>query len=531
MPQDPLQIALEHHRAGRLRQAEAGYRAIAQGEPDNPDACHWLGVLSFQAGRIDEALPLLERAAALRPADPAFHYNLGQACLHCGRFDQAIDALEKAADLDPQRADTLLMMGRARLTRQLPGDATAAIAALKQAREAGLNSVEVHHYLGVALLAAKLPDEAIASLVSALKLKPDSAPAYHHLAMAYQRKGEHREVRKNLNKALELDPGLARAWYDLATLDANVGNTAVAANLFRKAVAAKPDFPAAWNGLGRVLLKLGKNQEAADAFDHSARATRGELAADQAAEKAGEPATIADLERKLTATDAVNLHFALASRYPVFTPTTLPRSSLSDLFNNYAPTFDESLVDKLKYRVPEQIVEAVAAARKGTDEKPLDILDLGCGTGLCGRLLRAIAARLCGVDLSAGMIEKARERGVYDQLDVGELVDVMKRSPRSFDLVIAADVFIYVGDLAEVFEAAAACLRPGGLFVFSVEAGGGERYNLAIKIRRYAHSKPYLRRLAAMCGFEEVSLEPIVIRMENREIVPGFLPVLRYPGA
>jgi predicted TPR repeat methyltransferase len=528
MPQDLLQIALEHHRAGRLRQAEAGYRAIAGADPDNPDAAHWLGVLSFQAGRVDEAIPLLERAAALRPADPAFQYNLAQACMSCGRFDQAIDALEKAARLDPQRVDTLMMLGRARLNRQAPGDALAAVDTLKRARDLGLNSAEVHHYLGVALLAAKLPDEAVEPLRASLSLKSENATAYHHLAMAYRLKGEHREVRKNLNKALELDPGLARAWYDLATLDANSGNTAVAAGLFRKAVAAKSDFAAAWNGLGSVLLQLGKNEEAARAFEQAGRGATGR---EPVAAEGAEPATIADLERKLASSDALTLHFALASRYPVFTPVTLPRPSLSDLFDRYAPSFDESLVEKLHYRVPEQIAEAVAAARPGTNAKPIDILDLGCGTGLCGRLLRPLAGRLCGVDLSAGMIEKARERGVYDQLDVGELMDVMKRSPRSFDLVIAADVFIYVGDLGEVFEAAAACLRPGGLFIFSVEAGGGDRYNLTMKIRRYTHSAPYLRRLAAMCGFEELSFAPVVIRMEKNKIVPGYLPVLRYPGA
>jgi predicted TPR repeat methyltransferase len=527
MPQDLLQIALEHHRAGRLRQAEAGYRAIAENEPGNPDAAHWLGVLSFQAGRVDEAMPLLQRAAELRPLDPAFQYNLGQACMSCGRFDQAIDALEKAGQLDPQRADTFMMLGRARLARQAPNDAAGAVAALRQARDSGLDSPELHGYLGVALLAARLPDEAIASLRAVLAIKADNPSAYHHLALAYQYKGEHREARKNLNKALELDPKLARAWYDLAMLDASAGNIAVAAGLFRKAVAAKPDFAAAWTGLGQVLLQLGRKEEAASAFDQATRAAHGELGGGPARE---EPASIADLERKLTATQLVNMHVALASLYPVFTPATLPRASLSDLFNKYADHFDDMLVDKLQYQVPEQIAQAVAAARKGTDAKPIDILDLGCGTGLCGKLLKPIANRLCGVDLAASMIEKARERGIYDQLEVGELLDALKRSPRSFDLVIAADVFIYVGDLAEVFEAAAACLRPRGLFIFSAEAGIGDRYTLGRKARRYMHSAPYLHRLAAMCGFDEVSFAPVIVRYERGQIVPGFLPVLRLQG-
>src|SRR4051794_31005155 len=100
MPQDPLQIALEHHRAGRFRQSEAGYRAIVDAGPDHPnyaDALHWLGVLTFQAGRAAEAAALLARAAAGRPADPAFHYNLGHACLAAGRADDAVAAFDRAA--------------------------------------------------------------------------------------------------------------------------------------------------------------------------------------------------------------------------------------------------------------------------------------------------------------------------------------------------------------------------------------------------------------------------------------------------
>ena len=119
------------------------------------------------------------------------------------------------------------------------------------------------------------------------------------------------------------------------------------------------------------------------------------------------------------------------------------------------------------------------------------------------------------------MIEKSRERGVYDRLEVGDLVEAMKKRPASFDLLVAADVFIYVGDLAPTFEAAAACLRPGGLLAFSVEAGGGDRFNLTMATRRYTHSEPYLRRMAAMYGFEQVSLAPTALRVERGQAGAG----------
>jgi predicted TPR repeat methyltransferase len=106
----------------------------------------------------------------------------------------------------------------------------------------------------------------------------------------------------------------------------------------------------------------------------------------------------------------------------------------------------------------------------------------------------------------------------------------MQQAPRGYDLLVAADVLIYLGDLFPVFSAAAACLRPGGQFAFSVEAGGGERFNLVQKSRRFTHARPYLEKLAAMHGFEQLAFNPIVARQENEKPVIGYLVVLRWPG-
>jgi predicted TPR repeat methyltransferase len=139
-----------------------------------------------------------------------------------------------------------------------------------------------------------------------------------------------------------------------------------------------------------------------------------------------------------------------------------------------------------------------------------------------------MAQRLCGVDLSPAMIEKARAREVYDELEVGDLVEVLRKvGTGSFDLLVAADVLIYLGDLAPVFEGASAALRPDGLFAFTLEAGGGDRYHLQRKTLRFTHSEPYVRRMAELFGFEIDSLEPTVLRMEAGHPVPGYLIVLR----
>ena len=133
-------------------------------------------------------------------------------------------------------------------------------------------------------------------------------------------------------------------------------------------------------------------------------------------------------------------------------PAQIPGVLLTDLFDRYAPTFDDHLRGELQYTLPEKITDAIAAVRPAGLQ---DVLDLGCGTGLCGPLLRPWAEHLCGVDLSPLMIEQAKAREVYDTLEVADLVTAMRQAERGFDLLVAADVFLYIGDLSPVFEAAA----------------------------------------------------------------------------
>jgi predicted TPR repeat methyltransferase len=177
----------------------------------------------------------------------------------------------------------------------------------------------------------------------------------------------------------------------------------------------------------------------------------------------------------------------------------------------------------LKYRTPDLLSDAIGRCVQGSG---LDILDLGCGTGLFGARLRARARTLTGVDISANMLQIARRRDIYDDLVCDELVDFLRKRSEEIDLAVAADVFVYIGDLSEVFRAVRGRLRPEGFFCFSVEAGGAEDFVLGRSLR-YAHSATYLRRLAADHGFMPEVIESSVIRHDNGTEVLGHLAVLR----
>ena len=531
MPADPFQIAQEHHRAGRLRQAAAIYRSLIDADPQHADALHWLGVLAFQAGRADQAISLLEQAAVLRPADAAFEHNLGMAYLHAGQSAHAIKAFERATKLVPNRPDTLVGCGLAYLSRAELGDAAAAMVSFRQAQAAGVDTAELHQHLGVAYLAAGNVIDAITALQTATQKDPNDATAWHHLALAHRQCGDVKDVRKCLNKALELEPNRASAWCALGALDAEAGNYDIAVGLFKKAIKANPNYPTAHNALGRALEMAGRRAESLDAFGQALRASRNSRggksqAAGNSARSLAE--SLGALEDKVTSPRTIEIHHALAANADIFSPDRIPANALAKLFDRYAENFDAHLQGKLQYRAPEMIAQVIGAAR--SDDKLLDILDLGCGTGLCGPLLKPIAASLAGVDLSPNMIEKCKARGVYDRLGVGELVATLNDNPQAFDLLVAADVLLYLGDLSPAFEAAVKALRPGGLFAFTVEAGGGDRYHLQRKTLRYTHAEGYLKHLASIHGFEEVSFDTVVLRVENEKPVAGFVILLRLPS-
>jgi predicted TPR repeat methyltransferase len=198
------------------------------------------------------------------------------------------------------------------------------------------------------------------------------------------------------------------------------------------------------------------------------------------------------------------------------------------LFDTFAKTFDRSLVRDLQYSVPALIGVAADATAAGR-AAPLDILDLGCGTGLCGPLLRPLAGTLVGVDLSPRMLEAAKARGCYDELVEAEIVAWLGRRHAAFDLVTAADVFVYFGDIAPACAAVFDVLRPAGVFIFSVERHEGEPGFRLHGHGRYSHREPFLRASAEGAGFDLVRLEPITPRLDGGEPVDGYLVELKKP--
>lgn len=203
--------------------------------------------------------------------------------------------------------------------------------------------------------------------------------------------------------------------------------------------------------------------------------------------------------------------YLLARETGEHAPSQAPAGYVRALFDRAAAEFDQRLVSRLGYRGPRLLAEA-APDRLGERATDLRILDAGCGTGLAAEFLRPLASELDGVDLSPEMVEKARAREAYDGLHAGDLLDALAES-EPYDLIFAADVFSYIGDLSSALDACSAGLEPGGLLAATVEAAAGVDYVLGVS-GRYAHSPDYLERALPRAHFQSVELQPAVLRHE-----------------
>ena len=198
------------------------------------------------------------------------------------------------------------------------------------------------------------------------------------------------------------------------------------------------------------------------------------------------------------------------------------------LFDKFAARFDDTL-ESIHYEIPRKIAGLLALPAMG-ESHHLDILDAGCGTGLAIPSLRPVARRLVGVDVSQKMMDVARAKGGYDELILGDAVDYMSRHPESFDLVVAADVIIYIGRIEPLLAAARIALRSGGAIALSAESLPPDLDNGSYVLRpsgRYQHSPRYLSQAVAAAGLQMEMCSPSVIRVEYGKPLDGWIIVAR----
>ena len=342
--------------------------------------------------------------------------------------------------------------------------------------------------------------------------------------------GRYAEAEHAFAASVRLLPGRASSLMNLGATRIRLGRHDQALEPLRAAIAADPANAEAHGHLASALAELGQADEALVAAATSLRLDPavGSVWLLQAhlLRERGDVARAANSYREASArgADPQLVQYALAGLGAEAAPPASPRRYVQQLFDSYAEGFDEHLVDTLQYRAPALLAQGLAQPRYR------HALDRGCGTGLAAPVLRPRCERLDAVDLSPGMVERARSLGVYDAATQGDIAEHLATLAPQYDLLLAADVLIYIGDLAPLFAGAARALRPGGEFCFTAEAHDGPQPWVLRPSLRYAHAEGYIRMLAGQHGFSVRRTVRHPLRLDQGHPVEGLFTWLERPS-
>lgn len=409
------------------------------------------------------------------------------------------------------------------------GNGEAALAAYKDVLAANPDHPDGLHYLGLLLFKKDDPEDALSLIRHSLHINENNAFARNNLGNILKLIGRREEAFAEYILAVELDSDQKDAWHNLGILAGEAGRSD---ELLRRLADLKDRYPNkgdAWRIYGLAAGRAGKLDEAAEALDtgltlgvetpfHAVRAVRflHELGhADRATEH---------LEKLVDQNpDDTSLKFHLAAARGEKL-AQVPEDYVKSHFDSFSDSFDEVL-EILEYNTPQRVANAVKLLAERSGAPFPDVADLGCGTGLCGPLIRDVSGRLTGVDLSPGMLQKAAQRNAYDFLVEGELIAFLNADlPTHFDLCVCVDTLCYLGDLTPFFEALDKALKPGGVLVASVEMLETDKEAFQLNASgRYAHNSDHIRRTVEAVGLRYGPEETSVLRKEFGKGVEGLV--------
>lgn len=493
------QQALNDIRSGRLQPALQLLSQACEHDHRDPEIWFYLGAVHGSLGDAPNAEKSFREAIALRPDFVQARFNLANALKEQGRLADAEIEYRVVTTLAPQNAMAWCALGYVFAKQDRLAEAEQAA---RRAMELAPNTAEPYATLGSVHLAKKELTEAIKQCSKAIEHDPNSISALVNLGLAYKTAGRFPEAKNVFRRVIAIQPRLTEAHYTLGVIFLHEANMDEAESAFFRALEHDPRNVHAFEQLGALLRHRDKRESALELYRRFAR------------EFPQHP----------------DAKFFLAILQGGKDPGRIPVELLAERYRSdeVASTFDEGMTKQLDYVVPARLKEHMHSLLG--DESNLEALDLGCGTGLYGSVLKPWTRRLVGVDISAVMLAEAKRKGVYDELVQGELIETLGIITEPYDLVIAMDVLVFFGDLAPIFEHVKKILRPQGLFIFDLEkADESHRWQLHI-FGNYVHSRGYITELAGRHGFSELLCEELDIRKEVKSHIKGHLVFFRNGG-
>ena len=560
--QEILDEAIKLHEEGLLEKADFLYEQILTQETENPDIWNLAGVASWQIGNYHQSLERMEEAIRLDDNQAHYHNNIGNAYQSMEKYEPAIEsylyaiqlkddfaqawtnlgaayhelgrniearkAHEKAITIDNSHSGALYNLGKLLLHLN---DYAASEFYLHKAHEIDPHDIDILVTLGrlyvttqnfkvgrsmfaealsltemnpgiIAEMASSYYEEgdiesALARLRTAVNLAPDNTDLLTQYGLMLNEMQLVQEAAKCFHTVLNQDSNNYTAWKGLGDTLKISGNHEDALRALNRAISLKPDYDQAWLQTANILYEKARNEN------------------DELGSKTFQLAQTA-YEHTLKCNPKDGLAKLMLTILKNENLDAIPDSYVEDLFNCYAPRFENHLQKTLQYNTPKDLFRIL---QEGTSCQFQKALDLGCGTGLMGDKIRTYVQELHGVDLSVRMLQKAKRKGVYDSLHRGNLLSHVSNN-HGFDLITASDVLIYFGKLEKVFQAVHAALTDGGLFLFSVEKEPVEDLKLQLN-GRYTHGKKYVEGIAARAGFTLILSKELQLRTENKVWVNG----------
>jgi predicted TPR repeat methyltransferase len=528
-----LSQAIEAYKSGQTESAQSLFLKILNSDSANPDALYFMSMIDHSAGRTEVAEHRARDLLQQKPADGKALNLLGTLLMGQGKTDEALQHFEKGirhSDSDP------VLRVNAAICHIGLGQPAAAIDECKKAIDLNPDYVNAWNILGNAYMAANDMEQAADSFRTALDKNPGFSNACFNLGMALISLDRLDEAETCFDAILEQAPDHVQALTRKADILLLKNRLEEAGTLLDRAIMGNDSFAPAFVGRGKLFQRLQKHNEALGNFKRAIELNPNSIEALMYAgdsfRKLDQAEAAAAAYSDVLAIDPENAQarFHLAAVQKDAPAPAKPEGDyVRQYFDAFADSFDDSL-DKVEYDAPEQLLALARQCLEKSGSDGLDVLDVGCGTGLTGVQFRPLANTLKGIDVSPRMLSLASKRSVYDDLEENDLLGALVRHQGDTDMIVSADTFPYIGDLESVFLAVTSALREKGLFLFTVETHDADDDYLLGQTARYSHSRHYLEQLAERRGLEVLAINDSVYRKESGKDVPGLIVALRKPG-
>lgn len=566
MLDDPdIQVAIAHHQAHRFDEAKPIYQALLKKNPLDPDVHYLLGTLLCQEGFLAQSHEHLQKSLRNHNTPALVYVALGHVAKKAGQLTRAYQFYQKALVEDPNCANAHLNLGHLHRSK---GAFEQALACYEQALvhlpnwdEAQLHKAMAEHLLERHLDAKKTLDtlliqhpthaiamkqrgqicwqeghheEAIKWLLKSLEHCPEEPHTHHLLGACYAQKEDYDLAIQHFSSALQLNPNDADTHHNLASLFYQRGDMEEARTHWLGQQELGADEHTAYN-IGQTYYYQGRHEDAEgyfeEALSQNPQHENALIALGAMAIKDEDyQSAIKHYEAVLTINpnhEQVQYTLAALTGKASEQHNQAPATYVEHLFDEYAPRFDRHLQEKLAYQTPKVIRQCLEEHIRF--DTPKRILDVGCGTGLCAPFLKPWTQRLTGVDLSQKMLDIAKDKALYHTLHKGDIIEYMSKHPEAFDLIVAADVLPYFGDLATFFKTATHALAPGGHLILTTENHtGDDPYHLQNNAR-FAHHTDYLEDLIQTHNLCSICHEVFVSRLQNHLDVKSDLFLIQKP--